>query len=105
MAGWPTELLTEDSTSSCTGGASRHGDLGKHGPAFHPGQNFTQVLELPYAGEELSMLVLLPDDHVPLSLVSVLRALPARLALEPLLPLLGVLARVPEHKMAHLSAR
>ena len=56
-----------------------------------------QVLELPYAGEELSMLVLLPDDHVPLSLVSVLRALPARLALEPLLPLLGVLARVPEH--------
>ncbi|XP_055262750.1 serpin B9 isoform X1 [Moschus berezovskii] len=28
-----------------------------------------QVLELPYAGEELSMLVLLPDDHVPLSSV------------------------------------
>ncbi|CAI9169041.1 unnamed protein product [Rangifer tarandus platyrhynchus] len=26
-----------------------------------------QVLELPYAGEELSMLVLLPNDHVPLS--------------------------------------
>ena len=24
-----------------------------------------KVLELPYAGEELSMLVLLPDDHVP----------------------------------------
>lgn len=37
-----------------------------------------QVLELPYVGEELSMLVLLPDDHVPLSSVSVLRALPAR---------------------------
>ncbi|CAN0405005.1 unnamed protein product [Rangifer tarandus platyrhynchus] len=28
-----------------------------------------QVLELPYAGEELSMLVLLPNDHVPLSSV------------------------------------
>ncbi|ELR63058.1 Serpin B9, partial [Bos mutus] len=28
-----------------------------------------KVLELPYAGEELSMLVLLPDDHVPLSSV------------------------------------
>lgn len=64
-----------------------------------------KVLELPYAGEELSMLVLLPDDHVPLSSVSVLRALPAPLALEPLLLLLGVLARVPEHEMAHLSAR
>ena len=64
-----------------------------------------KVLELPYAGEELSMLVLLPDDHVPLSSVSVLRALPAGLALEPLLPLWGALARVPEHEMAHLSAR
>lgn len=64
-----------------------------------------KVLELPYAGEELSMLVLLPDDHVPLNSVSVLRALPAPLALEPLLPLLGVLARGPEHEMAHLSAR
>ncbi|XP_059965319.1 serpin B9 isoform X1 [Mesoplodon densirostris] len=28
-----------------------------------------QVLELPYAGEEMSMLVLLPDDHVALSSV------------------------------------
>ncbi|DAA16096.1 serpin B9 [Bos taurus] len=28
-----------------------------------------KVLELPYAGEELSMLVLLPDDHVPLNSV------------------------------------
>ncbi|KAK2510191.1 hypothetical protein MC885_015088 [Smutsia gigantea] len=28
-----------------------------------------QLLELPYAGEELSMLILLPDDHVDLSLV------------------------------------
>ncbi|XP_057556627.1 serpin B9 [Hippopotamus amphibius kiboko] len=28
-----------------------------------------QVLELPYAGEELSMLILLPDDHVALSSV------------------------------------
>lgn len=64
-----------------------------------------QVLELPYADEELSMLVLLPNDHVPLSSVSVLRVLPARLALEPLLLLWGVLARVPEREMAHLSSR
>lgn len=28
-----------------------------------------QVLELPYTGEELSMLILLPDDNVDLSLV------------------------------------
>ena len=64
-----------------------------------------QVLELPYVGEELSMLVLLPNDQVPLSSVSVLRVLPARLALKPLLLLWGALARVPEHEMAHLSAR
>lgn len=29
----------------------------------------TQVLELPYVGDELSMLILLPDDHVELSSV------------------------------------
>lgn len=34
--------LTEDSPSSYTAGVSRRGDLGKHGPAFHPGQNFTK---------------------------------------------------------------
>lgn len=31
----------------------------------------TQVLELPYVGDELSMLILLPDDHVELSSVRV----------------------------------
>ena len=30
----------------------------------------TQVLELPYAGQELSMVVLLPDDNTELAVVS-----------------------------------
>lgn len=30
----------------------------------------TQVLELPYANEDLSMLILLPDDNTDLTVVS-----------------------------------
>ena len=34
---------------------------------------FTKILLLPYAGNELNMIIMLPDEHVELSTVMIMR--------------------------------
>ena len=37
------------------------------------GEIFTKILLLPYAGNELNMIIMLPDEHVELSTVMITR--------------------------------
>ena len=37
------------------------------------GEIFTKILLLPYAGNELNMIIMLPDEHVELSTVMIMR--------------------------------